>query len=115
MATASVVEAVDVLAEALLGGRKILPIGVELELEREPGEEALRDSVVPAVTLAAHAHADAVASKRPLIRVAGVVHAAVAVVHQPGRRATKRERTPKGLYGNGRAEVARDSSTDDAT
>src|SRR3954464_4957616 len=59
-----VVEALDVLTGRALDFVHVVPVRLELELEREGREEALGDRVVPAVPLAAHARSDAVAREQ---------------------------------------------------
>ena len=61
------------------------PVAINfLNLQRV--DETLGDSVVPAVTLTAHARRDPVVFKQCLIIAAGVLTAPVRVMNQPGLR-----------------------------
>ncbi len=86
MSPLDVVEVVDVVADGQLG---FVASGVVLvvdELSTQGGEEALGDSVVPAVTFAAHAWSHAVGAELGAVVGARVRAAAVRVVKKPRRR-----------------------------
>src|SRR3954462_11597640 len=63
--------------------RSTRPVG-RPDLTLEGSEEAFHGGVVPAVALATHAGCDSVATKDPLVVVAGILHPAVGVVDEAG-------------------------------
>src|SRR5882724_11809007 len=110
-----VVEAVDITGEVTLDVVRAVPLRMVLELELERREETLGDGVVPAVALPTHAAPHPMLLEDGAVVSARVVHAAVAVMHQSGRRRAKRESALERGDGDGRIEVVGDCPANHAT
>lgn len=74
----------DVLEERSSWLRSMREIDVVTEAQLARVGEALDDGIVPAVSSPAHGADHAVADQKRSIRVVRVLHAAVAVMHEPG-------------------------------
>src|SRR2546427_4672465 len=105
MSPLSVVEELEVVEE--LGARRSPrgPFGVVDEFDLHRREKALGDGVVPAVAPTAHAADDPMLRQPPLVVAAGVLTAAIGMMHQPRRRPPPRQRHAEGSEG----EVIRDA------
>ena len=113
MAPTGVVEGLDVLEDGGpgLASSDVVRAVDELGLERR--EEALRDGVVPAIALAAHAAVDAVFSKQLLIVPTGVLDAAVRVMEEPGLGPPGSQGHAQSVEGERAVDVRLDGPADD--
>ena len=84
--------------------RNIYQIPNQLFFQRR--EKTLRRGIVPAVALAAHAGTELKASVHSLKEVAGILGAAVGVKNDSGRRPSRGNRHPQGVYDQPRVDPA---------
>ena len=89
MASAAVVVILDILEHCHLGLGAIVEITAVADLVLERPPKALGNRVVPAVASTTHAASDLMLSKLLPVRVAGVLAAAIGVMHQAGRRTSR--------------------------
>src|ERR1035437_1740279 len=114
MASLVVVEDVDVLVNDGRSRFAVEEVGVVNELGLDGRKEALRHGVVPAVTLSAHAPADAGCCKRLAVIVAGVLASPIRVVNHPFGWPTGPQRHRKGVEGKLRREAVARRPADDS-
>src|ERR1039457_6046446 len=114
MASLVVVEHPDVLVNDGRSRFAVEEVGVVNELGLDGRKEALRHGVVPAVTLSAHAPADAGCCKRLAVIVAGVLASPIRVVNHPFGWPTGPQRHRKGVEGKLRREAVARRPADDS-
>src|SRR5262245_32094582 len=82
----AVIEAFEIFKDRSSGLAVSLVLLLVDQLGLETGEEAFHHGVVVAVAAAAHAWLDAVTLQHPPVTLTGVLHTAIAVMQQAGRR-----------------------------